>query len=240
MEYRGIRAGLPVGGNGMVTEEHLKEYFERSRRWEQDELLSARRSKRLAWTVAAVAAVGMIVSVGAVAALAPLKTVTPFLVRVDNTNGIVDTLASLRDAPVQVDDAMSRYFVAKYVRAREGYSPDTAKFNYDVVSNMSAGPVQESYANAISGNNPASPQRVYGARARVSVDITSVQLVSPGLASVRYRQTIEYEQNRTTKHWIATVVYQLLPEAELTIQQRLINPVAFAVTEYRTDPEVIE
>ena len=124
--------------------------------------------------------------------------------------------------------------------SREGYSPDTAKFNYDVVSNMSAGPVQELYANAISGNNPASPQRVYGAQTRVSVDITSVQLVSPGLASVRYRQTIEYEQNRTTKHWIATVVYQLLPEAELTIQQRLINPVAFAVTEYRTDPEVIE
>ena len=107
----------------MVTEENLKEYFERSRRWEQDELRSARRSKRMAWTVAAVAAVGMIVSVGAVAALAPLKTVTPFLVRVDNTNGIVDTVASLKDAPVQVDDAMSRYFVAKYVRVARGLFP---------------------------------------------------------------------------------------------------------------------
>lgn len=226
--------------SGIVQKDDLKEYFERSRRWEQDELRSALRSKRLAWTVAAVASIGMIVSVGAVAALAPLKSVEPFLVRVDNTNGIVDTVASLKDAPVTLDDAMSRYFVAKYVRSRESYSPDTAKFNYDVVSNMSTGPVQEAYANWVSGNNPNSPQRVYGSQTKVSVDITSVQLVRPGLASVRYRQTIEYEQNRTTKHFIATVVYQLLPDADLSIQQRLINPVAFAVTEYRTDPEVVE
>ncbi|NNU63377.1 virB8 family protein [Ochrobactrum soli] len=226
--------------SGIVQKDDLKEYFERSRRWEQDELRSALRSKRLAWTVAAIASIGMIVSVGAVAALAPLKSVEPFLVRVDNTNGIVDTVASLKDAPVTLDDAMSRYFVAKYVRSRESYSPDTAKFNYDVVSNMSTGPVQETYANWVSGNNPNSPQRVYGSQTKVSVDITSVQLVRPGLASVRYRQTIEYEQNRTTKHFIATVVYQLLPDADLSIQQRLINPVAFAVTEYRTDPEVVE
>lgn len=223
-----------------VHKDDLKEYFERARRWEQDELRSALRSKRLAWAVAAVASVGMIVSVGAVAALAPLKSVEPFLIRVDNTQGIVDTVASLKDAPVTLDDAMSRYFVAKYVRSRESYSPDTAKLNYDVVSNMSTGPVQETYANWVSGNNPDSPQRVYGALTKVSVDITSVQLVSPGLASVRYRQILEYEQNRTTKYFIATVVYQLLPDAELTIQQRLINPVAFAVTEYRTDPEAPE
>ena len=226
--------------SGIVQKDELKEYFERSRRWEQDELRSALRSKRLAWIVATIASIGIIVSVGAVAALAPLKSVEPFLVRVDNANGIVDTIASLKDAPVTLDDAMSRYFVAKYVRARESYSPDTAKFNYDVVSNMSTGPVQETYADWVSGNNPNSPQRTYGADAKVSVDITSVQLVRPGLASVRYQQAIEHEQNRTTKRFIATVVYQFIPDADLSIQQRLINPVAFAVSEYRTDPEVVE
>jgi len=226
--------------SGFVHKNELKHYFERARRWEQDELRSALRSKRFAWTIAAIASAGMIVSVGAIASLTPLKTVEPFLIRVDNTTGIVDAVASLKDAPLTLNDAMSRYFVAKYVRARESYSPDTAKFNFDVVSNMSTRQVQETYANWISGNNPNSPQVVYGAKANASVDITSVQLVHPGLASVRYKQTIETDQSRITKHFIATVVYQLLPEEQLSIQQRLINPVAFAVTEYRTDPEAAE
>jgi len=228
---------------GIVESNELKEYFERSCRWEQDELRAAMRSKRLAWTIATIATVGMIVAVGAVGALAPLKSIEPFLVRVDNTNGIVDTIASLKDAPATLDEAMSRYFLAKYITARESYSPDTAKLNYDIVSNMSTAPVQETYAKWISGNNPNSPQRIYGTGTRVLVDIISVQLVRPGLASVRYRKTTQYEHNTqssTVQQFIATVVYQILPEAQLTIQQRLINPVAFAVTEYRTDPEVIE
>jgi len=226
--------------HGLVEKNDLKEYFDRSRRWEQDELRSALRSKRLAWIVAAIAGIGMIVSVGAVASLAPLKSIEPFIVRVDNTTGIVDTVASLKNAPVTLDEAMSRYFIAKYITARESYSPDTARLNFDIISNMSTSPVQETYASWISGNNPDSPQRIYGTHTKVSVDITSVQLVRPGLASVRYKQTIQYERSSTVKYFIATVVYQLLPDAELTIQQRLINPVAFAVTEYRTDPEVIE
>lgn len=224
----------------MVEAENLKSYFERARKWEQDELRAAINSKRLAWTVAFVASIGMIVSVIAVAALAPIKTVEPFLVRVDNSTGIIDTVSSLRDAPEYLDDAMARYFVAKYVRARESYSRSTVEFNHRTVSTMSTANVQQAYQGWISGNNPDSPQHIYGPAGIVSVEIRSVQLVRPGLASVRYMQTAEYQQSRTTRHFIATVVYEVLPEAQLSIQQRLINPVAFAVTEYRTDPEVVE
>ena len=37
-----------------------------------------------------------VASVGAVAALAPLKTVEPFVIRVDSATGIVDTVSALR------------------------------------------------------------------------------------------------------------------------------------------------
>ena len=224
----------------MVEPESLKQYFERARRWEYEELRAAIRSKRLAWTVACVASVGMIVSIGAVAALAPLKTVEPFIVRVDNTTGIVDTVASLKDAPVTADEAMSRYFLAKYVRARQGYSRATIERNYDIVSTMSTAPVQEAYARWISGQNAGSPQNVYGGRGTVTISIKAIQLINPGLASVRYMETAHYEQSVSTTHWIATIAYEFLPDEELTIRQRLINPLAFAVTEYRNDPEVVE
>jgi type IV secretion system protein VirB8 len=61
----------------------LKAYFEEAKRWDQDRLAAAQRSKRLAWTVAGCAGVLALAAVGAVAALTPLKTVEPFVVRVD-------------------------------------------------------------------------------------------------------------------------------------------------------------
>ena len=37
----------------MVRQDDLKTYFENARRWEQDLLLSAHRSRRIAWVIAA-------------------------------------------------------------------------------------------------------------------------------------------------------------------------------------------
>jgi type IV secretion system protein VirB8 len=224
----------------VIETDWLKDYFERARRWEQEELCAAIRSKRLAWAAAAVAAAGMIAAVSAVAALAPLKRVEPFLVRVDKSTGVVDAVSSLADAPELYDEALQRYFIAKYVRARESWSRQTQEWLFEQVSAMSAGPVQKAYAAWIGGGNPSSPQRAYGPDGVVAVTILSVQLVRPDLASVRYAQTAQREQSRTVKRWIATVAYRFLPKAELSIQQRLINPLAFAVIEYRTDPEAVE
>ena len=79
----------------MVRQDDLKTYFEKARRWEQDLLLSAHRSRRVAWVIAAGACALAVASVGAVAALAPLKTVEPFVIRVDNATGIVETVSAL-------------------------------------------------------------------------------------------------------------------------------------------------
>ncbi|NSZ10058.1 MULTISPECIES: virB8 family protein [Agrobacterium] len=225
----------------MVEAENLKEYFERSRRWEQDELRAAQRSKRFAWFVAGIASIGMIASVSAVAALVPLQKIEPFVVRVDTATGITEAAQLLSDAPKTLTDAQARYFIAKYVTARESYSRFTVQDNYRVVNTMSTAPVQEAYARWISGNNPDSPQKLLGPQGTVRIEIRSVQMVREGLASVRYVQIAEYQgANPKSQHYIATIAYEVLPEERLTWQQRLINPIAFAVTEYRTDPEVVD
>lgn len=226
----------------MIEPESLKAYFDRARLWEQDELRAAIRSKRFAWIVAFIALIGMIASVFAVAALAPLKSVEPFIIRVDGSLGIVDTPTALSDAPniLEMNEAITRYFLAKYVRAHEGYSRATIEHNYDIVSTMSVRNIQASYADWISGNNPDSPQNIYGTLGVVSIRIKAIQLIKPGLASVRYIENASEQESTTTRYWIATIAYELLPEEKLTIQQRIINPLAFAITEYHKDPEVPE
>src|SRR5258708_36637662 len=65
----------------MVRQDDLKTYFENARRWEQDLLLSAHRSRRVAWVIAASACALSVVSGGAVCNLAPLQYREPFGVR---------------------------------------------------------------------------------------------------------------------------------------------------------------
>ena len=90
-----------------VPSSELKRYFTEARRWDQDRLASALRSRRLAWSAAAVATGLAGIATGAVAMLTPLKSTEPFVIRVDRTTGAVDVVLSnppyIPDAMVPVD-----------------------------------------------------------------------------------------------------------------------------------------
>jgi type IV secretion system protein VirB8 len=153
----------------VVHADGLQDYFNKARRFDQDRYIAAQRSKKLAWTVATIASIGAIVSIGAVAALAPLKTVEPFVVRVDNSTGIVDVVSALANTPNTYDEAVTRYFAVKYVRAREGYARQTAEENFRNVSLLSSAPEQTRFATLYKGSNPQSPQVLrHGSRSRPS------------------------------------------------------------------------
>lgn len=223
----------------MVEASDLKAYFERARLWEQDLLLSAQRSKRLAWTVAAVACTLSVVSVGAVAALAPLKTVEPFVIRVDNATGIVDVVSALRDGSASYGEAVTRYFLAKYVRAREGYARPEAEANFRTVSLLSDGSEQNRFAAFFRGSNPESPQVAYGRSGVAEVRIKTISLLGPNLASVRYSRETRKGEETKTSHWIATITFEVRPDAKISTGDRLVNPIGFLVSEYHADPEVL-
>ncbi|MGH6970945.1 MAG: VirB8/TrbF family protein, partial [Caulobacteraceae bacterium] len=89
----------------MKAEADLKGYFAEAKSWNADQIRSAERSRRLAWGVAACAGIVATVAVGAVAALAPLKSVEPFVVRVDRSTGAVDVMTALRsEKPLTYDE----------------------------------------------------------------------------------------------------------------------------------------
>ena len=222
----------------MIRADELQTYFDNARRWEQDLLLSAQRSKRIAWVVAASACALAVVSVGAVAALAPLKTVEPFVIRVDNSTGIVETVAALKETPARYDEAVTKYFLARYVRAREGFSAAEAETNFRAVSLLSAPPEQARFAAWYRGSNPESPQVLHGKFGVATVRVKAISLLSDNVASVRYlTESRKGDETRTT-HWIATLTFAYV-NAPMASTDRLINPLGFQVSEYRADPEAL-
>lgn len=223
----------------MVEPADLRDYFARARLWEQDRLAAAVRSKRLAWSVAAGACLLSAVSIGAVAALSPLKSVEPFVVRVDNATGIVDVVSGLASGPAIYEEAVTKYFLAQYVRAREGYSFQEAPASFRTVSLLSHGPEQARFASVYRGSNPESPQIAYGRSGVAEVRVKAISLLGPRLASVRYLREVRRGDEVRTSHWIATLEFSFEAKAKISTADRLVNPLGFLVSEYRADPEVL-
>jgi type IV secretion system protein VirB8 len=222
----------------MARLKDFEAYAANARRWEQDHILAAARSRRLAWSVAAVSAALTFAAVGAVAALAPLKTVEPFVVRVDNTTGIVDVVSGLANGREIYDEAVTKYFLAQYVRGREGYSAVEAPHLFRAVSLLSTPGEQQRFAHHYRGSNPDSPQVAYGRGTVAEVRVKAISLLGPNLASVRYLRDVRRGDELKTTHWIATLAFAYAPAAVISTGDRLVNPLGFQVSEYRADPEV--
>ena len=222
----------------MVTKDRLKDYFAKARRFDQDRLLMARRSIRIAWFIAAGASCLAALAVGAVAALAPLKAVEPFVIRVDNATGIVDVVSALSATPDRYDDAVTKYFAARYVRAREGYVASEAEDNFRTVSLFSSSAEQGRFATFYRGTNPDSPQNTYGRFATAKIGVKSISLINAHVVSVRYIRDVTRGDDLRRTHWVATLTFSYT-RAPISAHDRLTNPLGFVVSEYRADPEAL-
>src|SRR3546814_19767841 len=69
--------------------------------------------------------------------LAPRKTVMPYIIRVNQTTGAVDVQTTLTQKPMRYDEAVTKFFLAQYVRARESWLPAAAEENFRAVTILS-------------------------------------------------------------------------------------------------------
>jgi len=217
----------------------LKAYFAEARTWDHDRLAAAYRSRRLAWVIAGLAGGLAAAAVAAIATLTPLKTVEPYVVRVDRTTGAVDVLRGLSGPqPMSYDEAVTKSFLATYVRARESWLPPAAEANFRQVSIMSTAEEQQRWALAFRPTNPASPQVAYGPAADAQVAIRAITFVAPGVANVRFHRAVRRGGQLEESDWIATAAFAYT-KAPMGEADRLRNPLGFQVSSYRADPEVV-
>ncbi len=133
---------------------------------------------------------------------------------------------------------MTQYFAAKYVRAKEGFQTVEAEENFRVVSLLSGPDEQKRFASFYRGSNSQSPQVLYR-NATAKITIKSISLVNENVTSVRYLRTVTKGEETSTTHWVATLTNSYV-NAPTATSDRLTNPLGFVVTEYRSDPEVVQ
>lgn len=217
-----------------------QQYFEEATSWENDRIQRAGKSEKRAWIVAAAAVIVALCAVGAVAALAPFKTVEPFVIRVDNSTGIVD-IASAVKGETTYDELVSKYWINKYVILREHWLEATHTEDYYTVGLFTEQGEKEKYSDYMNPRlNSQSPLNIYGEAAQINVRVKNISFINDQVAMVRYTKTVERSGERElTTHWVATVPFTYVspPKKE---QDRLINPLGFQVLRgYRNDPETV-
>lgn len=225
------------GRKGQVKPAEKDRYHQEANAWAIDDVVRNRRSKRIAWTIAIISVLVAGASVIAVAALTPLKTVEPFLVRMDNATGIVDLVRPLDKSAATYGETIDKYWAQQYVKVREGYSRDLAAVNYRAVGLMSSAGVQQGYYDWFNPGSPTSPLNVYGQYAKVQVIIKSVSFVAKDIAMVRYVKQIQRGGDKPlNQHWAATINYKY-SNGQMTDRDREVNPLGYLVLSYRNDPE---
>lgn len=171
----------------------------------------------------------------AVASMLPLTRLVPvyMLIRQDGT---IDNSVALSTLPPSTDQAVIRAALWQYVQMREGYSYDTARYRYDIVSGMSDTNTRNTYQEFFNYPNPESPQVLVGKNGIVTVEPISVALIGPNVAQVRFERVYTAGTNASvTTTWTATL--QFTQASTLPASERLNNPSGVIVTNYQAEED---
>jgi len=219
------------------------EYFAEAARWDTDRVATVEHSRRIAWRVAAAGWVCALSCGCALALLMPLKRVDPFVIRVDNSTGVVDVVPVFVGA-ASMDETVSRYFLSHYVTVCERFNHFTAESDYQECGAFHTAQRNQAWYELWKTSNPKSPLNLHRDGSRIRAEVQSVSFFKRGsgvadLAQVRYVKT-DLQSDTThaqVTRWIATIQYAYAaPSNDLKL--RRWNPLGFKIVEFNAEPEV--
>ncbi|EFB0805069.1 type IV secretion system protein [Campylobacter coli] len=198
------------------------------------------KSNKRAWLIAFVSIFIAIISIVAVVLLTPLKTIEPYVIRVDNTTGMVDILTMLDEKEISSNEALDKYFISQYVKAREGYCYELLNQDYLLTQLMSSEKVANEYRAWYEGENAR--DQILKNSNEVNVQILSIVLGnSNGVKTSTIRAKIITKNLNTRGLSESTKVITLSYDyilAKASEENRILNPLGFKVTNYRIDEEI--
>lgn len=213
-------------------------YYAEAQSWADDRQNGMRRSQKLAWMIAALAVTVACLEALALASLAPLKRVELNTLLVDRQTGYTHMLKDDGVERITADEALTQSLLAQYVIARESFDITTAAQDYRKVGLWSGETARSGYVAMMQPNNPSSPLRRLPRTSLIVTRIKSVSQLGPGTALVRF-ETEQLDQGQlenSSAPWVAVLRYRFA-KAPMSLDDRLLNPLGFQVTQYRRDQE---
>ncbi len=223
-------------------EEPQQEDAGKTKSWYNDKYQSVLVQRNIFAVITLVSLLTSLIAVFAVQSLAPLKSVEPFVIQIDDKSGITEVVEPITREELTSKEALDNYFVWQYVRSRETYDTSDNLRNRDIVRVMSHPEVYSTYRREISPQTPGSPYNRLGKIGqRICSDPVVTYLNEDGrkvaqvhfVITERIRNEAPFEYNK-----IATLEYDYVT-LELARKERFINPLGFRVLNYRIDDATV-
>jgi type IV secretion system protein VirB8 len=228
----------------MKNDAALERYFEEAASWDRDRAAMNERSVRIAWRIAIGACVLSAMTIIALMMLMPLKRVEPFVIRVDNSTGIVDVVPAFT-GNTEMSETVTRYFLDHYVTVCERFNFSTAESDYEECASLNAPARNNAWYALWDRSNPLSPLNVYKDGSNIRAQVSAITFFKRGnggedLAQIRYTKTrrVGGTGSDRVSHWIATVQYVYADPAK-DPRARRWNPLGFRIVDYRSEAEVL-
>lgn len=221
-----------------------------SKHWYQDKYQHVLTQRNVLALIAIVSLIAAAMAVLAVMRLAPLKTVEPYLVQIDDKTGITQKVVPLTRKDYAASEAVDKYFTSVYLRVREGYNVNILRYNYNIVRLMSTPEIFRRFRFLVDPNNEEGYTKRLGALGQRDVKIRSIVYITnpadkgkqkKGVASkiVQARiTTTEKMPNApdSVELWLVTIAFEYA-DLGLNEEEQLLNPLGYTVTSYQIQPE---
>lgn len=213
------------------------DFIQQANQFEKSQIDAIKRNNKTAWRITAASLLLAVLSVIAVMLLTPLKTVTPYVIRVDNNTGATDIVTVLQQSETSYGEATDRYWLSQYIKMRESYDWWTVQSTYDASMLLSSSVLQNEIAAFF--ESEAAPYKVFKDKYRVDIKILSISWVGD-TAQIRFEKQvkplIQGQKAPVVQRYIATIGYRYVNTAQAE-KDRLVNPLGLQVMSYRVDPE---
>ena len=229
-----------------------QEVSDGSKHWYQDKYQHVLTQRNLLALIAIGSLLAATVAAFAVMRLAPLKSVDPYLIQIDEKTGLTQRVNPVSRNEYAANESVDRYFTSTYIRMRESYNYNILRYNYNVVRLMSAPTIFNAVRTEVSPENEDGFVKRLGTLGQRDVRINSmIFIVNPSKRSDKADAPTASKilQARVTtnetgpsgaaglKTWIVTVTFEYA-DLKLNEEDQLHNPLGYMVTSYQIQPEV--
>ena len=209
--------------------------YDRDRlKWQED------RAK--IWRGIAVTAVVLLLIAIVVDVFRPQPVVeVPYVVRVDTTTGVVDTVTRITDGTITYEEAVNNYFLEQYIQCRETYHRFTYKMDYEKCAMFTPEEKRDELLELFDYQRPGSYYKRYGEAGKVEALSTYIKPTSEkGKSEVHFILTETIGDATTRSTWVSTIKFAFDRSKLVGAAARKVNPLGFQVLAYRRDAEIVK
>ena len=207
------------------------------RNWYRERYESTVIQRNLLFVVSIISLVIIAFSVFVIRYVRSTRSIEPFIIEIERKTGVPTVVDPVTIAAYSANTSVKRYFVWRYITAREEYFPSTYTYNYTTTVRVLSTPdvYFGDYRPQYSMANPTSPFNLYAQGSNRIVKLKSMIFTNDNAAQVRISMEVNGLMNmRMDKIVFIEFDFQNI---EMNDEERLINPLGFRVKLYRIEDE---